>query len=450
MKWLPKNLFFLFLKINQPLKHFIKIQQAALRVLLVVCASFFIACQEPKFSSELQPDGDNLNALITDTITLLTTTVLQDSVLSDETQFNLCGQMHDPVFGETKAQFAAQVRLLLNNVNYPEGTVADSLVLVLPYAGAYGNIKKLTGLQKFTVFEVDEDLLLANAYYSNKQVNVKPNSIGQTSFILPRTNDSVNVKGKTEIPQLRIKLNNDLAARIIDPANSVSFQNSENFVQFFKGFVVQAQSKYQNENNGAIVYFDLIKGGKMVLYYNDSLETNFVFNEASARFNSFSHNFNTAQFTLDTLPKPNEWMYVQSNAGAITKLRFPYLNQMAQLSQKILVHKAELKVEIDYPNLSVFTPVPTTQILKRDSLNEFAFLNVNGNDGTRAIYNPANRSYSFDLTSHIQEVLTGRRKNIDLYILPLGGSNQSARAKLFGPNAPQRPLKLKFIYQLIN
>lgn len=426
------------------------IQQAALRVLFVVSAICLTACQKPEFGNELQPDNDGLNALVTDSITFLTTTILQDSVLSDETQFNLCGEINDPTFGQSKAEFAAQARLLLNNVNYPAGTVADSLVLVLPYAGAYGDVKKLNGLQKFTVYEVDEDLTLADAYYSTKQVNVKTQHIGQTNYITPRITDSVKVKGKTEIPQLRIRLSNDVAARFVDPANSTSLQNSENFTQFFKGIVVKAQSRYQTANNGAIVYFDLIRGGKIVLYYNDSLETNFVFNEASARINLFSHDYSSAQFVLDTLPKPSEWMYVQSNAGAITKIRFPYLEQMARLNQKILIHKAELKVEADYPNLSVYTPVPTMQILKRDSLNEFAFLNANANDGTRASFNPVNKSYTFDLTAHIQEILAGRRKNIDLYMLPLAGANQSARVKLFGPNSPQRPLKLKFIYQLIN
>jgi hypothetical protein len=443
-----KSLF--FLKINQPLKHNNFIHQAALLVLLGVSTCFLNSCQKPEFGNELRPDLDGLNALVSDSITLLTTTVLQDSVLSDETQFNLCGELHDPIFGESNAQFAAQARLLLNNVNYPEGTEIDSMVLVLPYAGAYGDIKKLNGLQKFTVFEVDENLSLDSAYYSTKQVNVKSEPIGQTNYITPRIRDSVTVKGKKEAPQLRIKLNNSLAARFIDPANAASMQNSDNFTQFFKGLVVRAQSRYQTANQGAIVYFDLIRGGKMVMYYNDSLETNFVFNEASARINMFSHNFNAAQFALDTLPKPNEWMYIQSNAGAITKIRFPYLNQMAQFSQKILVHKAELNVEVDYPNFSVYTPVPTMQILKRDSLNEFAFLNANAADGTRASYNPANKSYTFDLTAHIQEILVGRRKNFDLFILPLGGANQSARVKLFGPNSTQRPLKLKFIYQLID
>lgn len=432
------------------MKHNNFIHQAALLVLLGVSTCFLNSCQKPEFGNELRPDLDGLNALVSDSITLLTTTVLQDSVLSDETQFNLCGELHDPIFGESNAQFAAQARLLLNNVNYPEGTEIDSMVLVLPYAGAYGDIKKLNGLQKFTVFEVDENLSLDSAYYSTKQVNVKSEPIGQTNYITPRIRDSVTVKGKKEAPQLRIKLNNSLAARFIDPANAASMQNSENFIQFFKGLVVRAQSRYQTANQGAIVYFDLIRGGKMVMYYNDSLETNFVFNEASARINMFSHNFNAAQFELDTLPKPNEWMYIQSNAGAITKIRFPYLNQMAQFSQKILVHKAELNVEVDYPNFSVYTPVPTMQILKRDSLNEFAFLNANAADGTRASYNPANKSYTFDLTAHIQEILVGRRKNFDLFILPLGGANQSARVKLFGPNSTQRPLKLKFIYQLID
>lgn len=450
VKWLFNHFTNSKLYTNLSLNSFQFNFQAALRVLLVLFVAISSACKKPEFGNELQPESDRLNVMVSDTFTILSTTITQDSVLSDETQFNLCGTLIDPVFGLKKASFAAQPRLLLNNVSFPSGTVVDSMVLVLPYAGAYGDVKKLNGLQQFKVFEVDEDLKQSEAFFSNKNVAIKSQILGQTGFILPRLTDSVTVKGVKEAPQLRIRLSSELAARFIDPVNSPNFANSDLFTSFFKGVLVKAEAKLNQPYSGAVCYFDLTRGGKMVLYYNDSLETNFTFNDASARINLFEHNHSSAEFQLDTLPQANQFMYVQSNAGAITKLRFPFFEKMAQQNTRWILQKAELNAQIDLPSLSNYTPIPNLQVLKLDSTGAFAFLNASATDGTRALYNPATRSYRFDLTTHLQEVLTGRRKNIDVFIVPLAGANQAARVKMFGPASPVRPLKLRLIYQLLN
>ena len=91
-----------------------------------------------------------------DTTTVVTSTELDDSLLTDELSLQLIGKYNDPTFGTSTASVYTQVNL--------EGTpafginpIADSLVLCLAYAGYYGDTLPS---QKIDVYQLTENMVI--------------------------------------------------------------------------------------------------------------------------------------------------------------------------------------------------------------------------------------------------------------------------------------------------
>ena len=76
-----------------------------------------------------------LSILQTDTVTLVVSTVREDSLRSDELSLSLLGNYIDPEIGQTRAGFYSQVRLSSPDIDFGTNAVADSLTLSLVHTG---------------------------------------------------------------------------------------------------------------------------------------------------------------------------------------------------------------------------------------------------------------------------------------------------------------------------
>ncbi len=205
------------------------VKSAFSQCIILVIFSFLFACKEPDIVGiEVQPAGDQLNVEHCDTISLFAYSVLEDSIRTDETTYNLLGSSFDPVFGKCAASFYAQLRLSVNNVNFGTNPVLDSIVLSLPYATIYGDTN---AQQTVKVYEIAEDIYKDSIYYSNRDFLTTGVPIASMTFT-PNIRDSVTVGNDKLPPQLRIHLNAAVGQKFLDASGSTSLSDNNNFLNF--------------------------------------------------------------------------------------------------------------------------------------------------------------------------------------------------------------------------
>src|SRR5690349_3508818 len=137
-------------------------------VIIVTFLMVWSSCRKNSFLGlDVLPSTDDVGAVFTDTFSLITNTVRDDSVLSSSTLNNIAGTLYDPVFGRTYAALFTEFLLPTNDVDFgsPDTLFIDSVVLTLAYNGFYGynNVP-----QSFNVFRVTDAMnpIPTDGYYS--------------------------------------------------------------------------------------------------------------------------------------------------------------------------------------------------------------------------------------------------------------------------------------------
>ena len=421
-------------------------------LLFLFLFTHLISCTEPNLGLEVQDPADVVNLLKTDSIIVRSTLERQDSVRTDELSANLLGTYNDPLLGIMRAAFCTQFVPTVSTTDLGDGFVADSIVLVMPYRGFYGDITKVNGLQKFKVYRLLEDLSLSSVYFSNKQVEVSSSTIGETGFIVPLLTDSIPVTGKKQAPQLRIKLSADLATEFASNPESLTDINA--FKSLFKGVYVQSET-YSNLGSGAILDFALLGGARVDLFYknaeSDSLLVSFVVNENCARFTQFNHTY--SQHVNDIIAAPAlaaERTYTQTMAGLRTRIDLPNLKTW-QKGRRIIVNEAKLHVPVSVGDIGIYIPNPILDLVTKNSngdLIQTPDLLVGGNY-PGGIYNSTDKEYVFNIARYIQGILNDLIVDRGLFIQSNGTGVSAYRAPLNGSGSAERPIKIELVYQLL-
>ena len=215
---------------------------------ITLCVFFiFSSCNKKESSVGIGTLDENeiLNGITIDTFDLITYTIEEDSIITDNGPNGLIGSYNDPKFGTFNASVYTQLRIGTVNPNFGDisSIIMDSVVLALEYAGYYGD----QSTQNFEVYELNEDLHIDSTYYSFtskaiKPINLVPFGKGQ---ITPKPTEPSIVGGDTVEAQLRIPLDTNFAKALIAEAasGSTTFANNENFVNFFKGIHIKTTLK---------------------------------------------------------------------------------------------------------------------------------------------------------------------------------------------------------------
>ena len=204
-------------------------------LLAIFIAVITISCKKnDSFGLQVQPDQDMLGVNQTDTTSLITYCVKEDSLLSDELNGpNMLGSCNDPYFGIINSSVYTHIRLEQSYDFRPNGTgsldslIVDSVVLYLALDGYYGTL----GPQTFEVYQLAEDLWLDSNYYTNSALStnaVNLVSLGNGS-IDPDPLVPGYVSGElADEAIIRIPLSiNDFAWPIINESGNTSLDGSK-------------------------------------------------------------------------------------------------------------------------------------------------------------------------------------------------------------------------------
>ena len=230
----------------------------------------FGSCKKP---TDLQADGllpeeDVLYANQTDTTSIISYIVREDTLSTDELSACLLGSYTDETFGRTLASFATQFVLSGANPSFPETFEVDSVIFSVAYTGySYGSL----GGGYLSVKELSADLPKTAGFNSSYNAPVLNENL------LANPSQTFQFKPKTYLfgtedslaPQLRIPLKTSLGNRLLQPADTAALESDENFQSFFKGLKVEAGSypmgmvalDLTNINSKITVYYRFDNGG---------------------------------------------------------------------------------------------------------------------------------------------------------------------------------------------
>lgn len=431
--------------------HLLRSKLFRLLCVLVAGMPLFIACNDPDIIGlDVQPPGDRINFIYTDTATVSAFTIREDTLRSDKVSLYPLGSYTDSVFGRTDASIYAQALLPSSNVNLGSSLVLDSVVLTLAYNGYYADTFPA---QTIHVYTLNEDMHFDSAYYTNRTFQTSAEVGTATIIPAPNTGDSVVVNGVKTAPHMRIQLNSQVGNDLLQMSTDSELTSNDVFLTHFKGLYIKVDPVL---SGGGIFYIDLLAAqSRLTLYYEnsvaDSQSFSFLFTTQSARMVHFDHEYLSpltpvGQQLADST-HADSLVYVQAMAGVKTKIRLPNLKNFISHGM-IAVNKAELELTAaDNSDNRLATPAKLL-VLGVDASGNPVFLPDQFESTTYygGTYDPTTKKYKFNIERYVQNVLTGRQVDYGLYLAVSGGVVQANRVILKGATNPVSRMKLNLYY----
>lgn len=390
-----------------------------------------VACEEPKDIG--LPPNTAIGVLYTDTLTVKTSTVLLDSVVTDRNLLLFSGQYNDPVFGKISAKTFAQL-YVSNGTFKTEGEMTyDSLKMGLGYTYVYGDTNSV---QDLYIHRLTEDLDSTKWYTSASsaayaaqplvKVQIKPSALGEV----------VN----TRLPDA-------LGRELLDLSKGSGVTQTD-FEKVFKGIAVVPGTANTTilgfSNNPNTMYFQL--------FYHSATDTTkkysavFYITRAKPSFSQIKADRAGTKLAGLSVGKPltgaatGGEMFVQIATGVTTKLEFPTIENLKKESGRVAINRAELQffVKGSSPGGSIPSFMSLAQVNDKNGI----LYTTEANTGTNLLhllqtqagtfqtsnkwyypqvvgYSARQKNYIFDLTTHLQAILVGFQPNNGMILFPM-------------------------------
>lgn len=423
----------------------------ALPLLLAAGFLFVSACKKPTIEdTKLIPD-DNLGIEFTDTLTLLTSNIIEDSLDVNAATVGLLGSLNDPFLGYTNASFYQPFRLNNNNLTFGDTTITlDSIVLMMEYFDVYGDWRTR---QTVEVFEVTE-ALPDSTTYSFQAFDVDPTIIGTKTFS-PDFRDTIEADGVRYAPSLRMRLSNTFGQKFIEASGTTDYATNEDFREFFKGLYITTS---RGGGGKGLVAFDPYQTGiRLSLYYHvlDSAARYHFTAEPTQVVNRYQHDYRNSVLNQagDSL------VVIQGLAGVNSKFTVPNIKNLGD----IIINKAELVITVlpsTVDNDTLFSPPARLTLVVSDSTGNFAGTtpdqafpsSIFGGNMKEETDSSGQKliKYKFSLSRYYQEVISGIRQDYGIFILPNTRYQIPDRLVAGGGSHSQYALKLNLTYEQID
>jgi hypothetical protein len=433
-----------------------------MRIAFIICSSFLIllstACRKGELIGREVQIGDNDILLLTsDSFHISARTIEAERERTDERFEGMLGAYKDPTFGSSVISYVSQYNLEKEGFVFPSGAVFDSAFVSFRLTGGYREKDldaEVKSLMHFQVYELSEDILLENIYYSDEKTKTKPNLIGEFNGLVGLF-DSVYVGGTSQPPQIRIKLDNQWGENLM-MADSSNYATNEAFVQYMKGLKILPIQTNQTNSNGAIYYFNPLSGfTNITLHYhtsNDTTKFSFITNSLTANFTTFEHDYSNSAIAniLNDTAKGSEKLYLQATIGTDVQIELKDIAAKFAANPKV-INLAELYIPVD--TNEPYYPLVKLSVSRKLENGTAEFLPDQVETGDRVIdgsFDAANSRYRFRITQYVQEIIQnytpGSNQSEILLISPFGNNTLANRSVINGPR-PSSPdaEKLKIV-----
>jgi hypothetical protein len=408
---------------------------------------FASSCEEDPtgLGRKLLPGSDFVNIRSTDTLTVKSLTFYSDSIQAGNTSTSYLGELFDPYFGKTTAEFVTQIRLgstwaAATDTMYAVDSVKLYLRLLnVTGSGTAGNI--------LTLSETDEKIYTTSTYYSSRPVPLTGFSV--TNIYLPELDpDTIN----NIVLDIPVEFGSHLFR-----ADTMLYYNSsvpvkQDFTDFFKGLYFQLfcpedpvmmslslspPSSYSSYSNYFVVYGrDEVDEPITFFFILDAVNKN-------ANYNRYIHQFSEADPDKEITHYNDGYYdtlsYLQNMNGLFTRIDLPGLKAIKDnpAMDDIAINKARLKLPYVLDgDLFSNTSIPSQIYARYLTSTGHKFLIPDYLEVSSSFYDGGPDTlagvYDINLATLIQRYLDDKADTIlpkiEIFLTPLSSSNLILKA----------------------
>lgn len=382
---------------------------------VVLALTMLASCKKPDESlgENLQPDGDRLHAVVTDSVELVVSTEKVDSLRTDLFANILVGNYVDDVLGAVKCRGVMQFSPDLSIDSLPAGREVYAVELELAYQPeAYGNNTPMF----FQVQQLSNPIYLDSAYYSNDlPLRNWENLIlpGQETHVTRSEYASALSSASPEY--LKLKLSPAFGQFLL--ANDSALADFDSFAEYFNGLVISS-----NTADGRVVSFATINS-KMTIYYRYPGDNRLNIGTYTFKYSSSCEAYSSieqqyfggalAGLSAATPINSSQWAVIQGGGGTRVNVDFADVMWMRDIPN-VTINKAELVVPFDAQ--SKYRVVDSLTMVYEKQAGVFSLIadyarNPGGN------FRKAEGYYRFNMTHHLQSLLVGEIENTALKLV---------------------------------
>lgn len=395
-------------------------------ILLSACFVFTLSilpsCKKTssKFGTEALDINDLLASGGVDTFRLNTSSVLFDTLPTNDQIYGTLGAYHDPKFGIVNTSIYTQLTIP-GLIIMGASPIIDSVVLSLNYGGYYGKLDP----QTFEVYQLADTISVNSVYKRTTTKLTMGSNLVDPAFETQTPNNTAEVVLANDTtplkPQLRLRLNNAFGQQFLDDmaAGHSAFTSSSNFLSsnYFKGLKINVANANPAKGKGAVLYFNLGNSQtKMTIYYKlaaDPSTQKEVALSITASCGDFNHVDidNSGYHIADVLANPinGQTQFYSQSFNTVPKIEIP---TVTNLSSKTLLNNALLYLPIAYHTGDVYYPTQTFGLAyTEDGGKTFSII-------ATASYENNQKGFIFDIRHYVQELISGKKQNTGLYLIP--------------------------------
>lgn len=428
-------------------------------IYLLFMLAFTYGCTDSDSSIGEQLVSNSFINVYTDTCTVRLSTVRIDSMATSGKEVALVGRFSHPITGVMEATSYISY---LNTYFSPTEAITyrfDSLTLELDHTGAYwGDTLSILNLRIHELLapvELDDD----GYCYNVNSLPYNPEILASASLRF-----STGSKKKIEI-RLPDEMGRKWFDKLID-INDTDLREEEKFKHFFPGLAFVS-----DQNSQLISSFSIHDSSMAInLYYREltdfASESRLSFSPSSTlhynRMNHQKENTPLAGFDYEKEQRSDltdNLAFVSGLPGYYTKIEIPYLNDLMENGEKIVISSASLLLYPEPGTYESTTPLSPSLLLyvadendvTQSELSDLYGVEVQTGSLQLDDYYKRDTYYTFDLTDFLSDQLGkfGRYKQHLQLVLPSDTISSSFNTVIFRDNS-QEDLSTKLLlkYQI--
>ncbi len=403
--------------------------------------------------------GSNMRVVLLDTLTVETSTMKFDSIVSSESSRILVGKYIDPIFGTVST--SSYMGMVPSSFTIDSEAEYDSIALYLKLDKYYYNDTLRTNTihikQLAKTLKPDE----GSYFYNTAEAEYYEDDLGAMSYA-PRPLDS---------DTLEIKISDELGLDFFEKFQEKLITNTDQFKDYFKGLALLPGE----DDDGSIIGFSKeTRASFMRLYFSSSEESERVqsyidinLDQSSSPVPFFNqiiaeNPIEPLQVLTDTEVNlgsmdADNLSFIQAGVGMTTRIEFPHIKTINDIRGQGTILDAVLKVR---PALGTFDD----KFILRDTLSVYLVDQNNElteqllySDGATSVLGILNRNneefndiyYEIPLGSYIEKILLADRETDEaLILLPDDYNSTVDRFVLYGMDQSENSIVLELTYAI--
>ncbi|QVY67090.1 DUF4270 family protein [Polaribacter sp. Q13] len=382
----------------------------------VIGIVFLASCATDDTTYEVGSDfiENNIQVRVIDTFSIKAGTFKLDSLITSGTNRILVGNVVDEKLGSISAK--SYLQLITSSFSISTDAVYDSIGMVLNYDNYYYG--DTTKVQTYTLHRIKETVAPADdatSFYNTSSLAFDPAILGQLSFT-PRPNKSTD--------SLFVKMDDVLGEDIFNKIVDNDINNTDDFLQYFKGLVIAPDTSVNSHVLGFNVQTtaSTVGNSSMRLYYSikdDDSEDNdyyidFVISSATQQFNEIKTNLSNTivgefedgeEIKLST--STDNLLFAQGGSGITARIEMPSIKRLAELYENASTLSAELTFNPLKRTYNDDNPLPESLLVYVVDHKNRIIQQLTDIDGNTASAILVEDTYEFNEDTHYRVNLSG-------------------------------------------